>query len=317
MTRRRNKIALIGGGQIGTTIAMMTVQSELGDVVLLDLPDRINPVKGKALDMLALRPNSGFDVNVVATSDYCDIEGADVVVVTAGLPRRPGMTREDLIEVNLRIIESVAAEVSKHASDAFVIVTTNPVDTMTQAFHHYSGMDARQIVGLSGALDTNRFKNFIAMESGLSVKDVSCLVMGGHGPTMVPIIRTATVAGIPIADLLSGETIEAIVERTRNAGTEIVELMGQGSAYFSSAGSIIEMIESVLFDKKRVIACSTQCNGEFGLNGYFMGVPTLLGADGVERIVQFPLTETEQQLIDMTAESVKKAAGRAGVIRND
>ncbi len=304
---RRKKIALIGGGQIGSTIALLVTQMQLGDVIILDLPDKLDPVKGKSLDISALRPHSGFDVDITPTSDYSDIVDSDVVVVTAGLPRRPNMTREDLLEVNQKIIKDVAEQVAKHAPEAYVVVTTNPVDTMTCAFYKYSGFPKNQVVGLSGALDTSRFQNFISMETGLSVKDVSCMVMGGHGPTMIPLVRTANVGGIPITSLLSPEKIEEIVERTRNAGTEIVQYLGSGSAYYSSAAAIVEMVESIILDKHRVIASSVLCEGEYGIDGYFIGVPCVLGSNGVERIIEIELTKHEREMLDKTFAAVKES----------
>lgn len=310
----RHKIALVGGGAIGSTIALMTTQRVLGDVVMLDLPEHIDPVHGKALDILAVRPHFGFDVDLTSTSDYQMIEGADIVVVTAGVPRGPNMSREDVLDINIKIVKDVAAKVKKHAPDAFVILTTNPVDAIVQAFYKYSGMKKNQVVGLSGALDTSRFKNFIAMETGYSVKDVSCLVMGGHGPTMIPITRTAAVGGIPLTDLLSDERINHIVERTRHAGTEIVNLLGNGSAYFSSASAIVEMMESVVFDKKRVIASSALCEGEYGIDGHFIGVPCVLGSNGVEKIIEFKLTDHERDMVAHTLASIKSTVKEAGIV---
>ncbi len=219
---QRKKIAVIGGGQIGSIIALMSTQKELGDVTVVDLPQHVNPVKGKTLDIDHLRPHIGVDINLCATCEYEDIAGSDVVVVTAGVPRKPNMSREDLLDINLDIIKGVAEQIKTHCPKAFIIVATNPVDTMAYAFHKVSGLPRNQVIGLSGALDTGRFQHFIADETGLSVKDVSCMVMGGHGPTMMPLIRTATVAGIPITTLLKQEQIDNIIKRTKEAGTEIV-----------------------------------------------------------------------------------------------
>lgn len=307
----RTKIVLIGGGQIGSTIALMSTQRELGDIVILDLPHNIDHVKGKALDIGALRSNDGVDINLTATSDYADIRGADVIVVTAGISRRPNMTREDLLAINLEVIKSVAKQVKEYAPYAFVIIATNPVDTMTYIFHQISGMPKNMTVGLSGALDTTRFQILIAKETGLSVKDVSCLVLGGHGPMMLPMPRTATVAGIPISNLLSQQQIDSIVSRTKKAGTKIVNLLGNGSAYFSSAASIIEMIEAYLGDKKRVIPSSAKCEGEYGINGYFVGVPCVIGASGVEKIIEIELTGEERAMMEKTCNAVKKSISHA------
>ncbi len=304
---RRKKIALIGGGQIGSTIALLVTQMQLGDVIILDTVENLNPIRGKALDISALRPHSGFDVDITPTSNYEDISDSDVVVITAGVARKPNMSREDLLEINMSIIKNVALNVAKHAPEAVVVITTNPVDTVSQAFHHFSGFPKERVVGLSGALDTSRFQNFISMETGLSVKDISCMVMGGHGPTMIPLVRTAAVGGIPITSLLSQEKIEAIVERTRNAGTEIVELLGNGSAYFSSAAAIVEMVESIILNKHRLIASSVLCEGEYDIDGYFIGVPCVLGSHGVERIIEIELTTVERQMLDDTFKAVRQS----------
>ena len=309
---RRRKIALIGGGQIGGIIALMCTQRELGDVVVLDLPQHENPVKGKLLDIAHLQPHAGVDVKLVATSNYAEIAGADVVVITAGVPRKPNMSREDLLDINIGVIQEVAERVKEYAPDAFVILTTNPVDTMSHVFHHVSGFPGNRVVGLSGALDNGRFQYFIAEATGLSVKDVSCMVLGGHGPTMVPLPRTASVAGIPISNLLSQEQIDEIVQRTKHAGTEIVNLLGNGSAFFSSASSVMEMIEAYLDDKKRVIASSTLCQGEYGIDNYFIGVPCVIGGDGVERILEINLTDDEQAALNRTYDAVKESVAHAG-----
>jgi malate dehydrogenase len=235
----RKKIALIGGGQIGGILALIGTQKELGDIVVFDIPQVEGMVKGKALDIMELRPHDGYDANITGTSDYKDIEGSDVVVITAGVPRKPGMTRDDLLSVNLKIITDVANNVKKYAPNAFVIVVSNPLDAIVYAFHKISGLPKNRVVGMAGALDSGRFRAFIAMETGLSVQDVSCVVLGGHGPTMVPLSRLATVGGVPIDKLLSKEKIEAIEKRTREAGTEIVKLLGNGSAFFSPAASIM------------------------------------------------------------------------------
>lgn len=309
----RNKIAVIGGGQIGSILTLMATQKELGDVILVDLPDHVNPVKGKALDIDHLRPHIGADINLSATSDYHNIAGADVVVVTAGVPRKPNMSREDLLDINLGIIKEVAGKIKKHSPDAFIIVATNPVDTMSYAFQRLSGFPRNQVIGLSGALDTGRFQHFIAEETGLSVKDVSCMVMGGHGPTMMPLIRTATIAGIPIANLLNQEQIDNIVKRTKEAGTEIVNLLGNGSAFFSSAASILEMVEAYLGDKKRVISSSALCQGEYGVDGYYLGVPCIIGAGGMERVLEVELSEMEKEAFSTTAEAVHVSVMQTGL----
>ncbi len=300
----RKKIALIGGGQIGSILALLITQKELGDVVILDRPDFSDPMKGKALDIMALRPHGGYDVNLMGTGDYADIEGADVVVVTAGLPRKPGMTRDDLLEINLGIIRDVAENIQKHAPNAFVILTTNPLDAMVYAFYKLSGLPKARVVGMAGALDSGRFKAFVSMETGLSSEDVSAIVLGGHGPTMIPLVRTATVGGVPLDALLPKEKIDAIADRTREAGTEVVKLLGNGSAYNSPAASCCEMVEAYLKDKKRVISSAALCEGEYGIDGYFMGVPCVIGSGGVERILEFEMTDEEQAMLDKTLKAV-------------
>ncbi len=310
---QRKKIAVIGGGQIGTIIALMSTQKELGDVVIVDLPDFLDPVKGKALDIDQLRPHIASDVRIQVSGDYADISDADVVIVTAGVPRKPDMSREDLLHINVDIIKGVAEKIKAHCPNAFIIVATNPVDTMAYVFHKVSGFPKQQVVGLSGALDTGRFQSFIAEETGLSVKDVSCMVIGGHGPTMVPLVSTAAVAGINITDLLSPEQIDHVVTRTKEAGTEIVQLMGTGSAFISSAGSIIEMVEAFLGDKKRVISSSALCEGEYGVTGYFLGVPVVIGAGGVEKVLVASLHEDERAALAETAEAVIESVHNSGI----
>ncbi|HHH39492.1 MAG TPA: malate dehydrogenase [Sedimenticola sp.] len=308
----RNKIALIGAGQIGGILALIATQKELGDLVLVDLPALESKVRGKVLDLLALRPHDGYDVELAASGEFAAIAGADLVIVTAGVPRRPGMSREDLLETNLGIIREVARQVARHAPDAFVILTTNPLDAMIYAFHQASGLPGRQLVGMAGALDSGRFRTFIAMETGLSVQDVSALVIGGHGPSMIPLTRTATVGGVPIDALLTEEQIAAIVRRTQGAGTEIVELLGNGSAFYSPAAAVMEMAEACLKDKKRVIPAAALCQGEYGVDGWFIGVPCVIGAGGVERVLEFPLTPEERSRFEATLEAVKRTVAKTG-----
>ena len=309
----RKKIALIGGGQIGSILALLIAQKELGDVVILDRAELSDPMKGKALDMMALRPHGGYDVNLSGTGDYADIEGADVVVVTAGLPRKPGMTRDDLLEINLGIIKDVSENIQRYAPNAFVILTTNPLDAMVYAFYKQSGLPKERVVGMAGALDSGRFEAFVAMETGLSAEDVSAIVLGGHGPTMIPMVRTATVGGVPLESLLSKEKIDAIADRTREAGTEVVKLLGNGSAYNSPAASCCEMVEAYLKDKKRVISSAALCEGEYGIDGYFMGVPCVIGAGGIEKILEFELTAEEQAMFDTTLDAVISTVKETGL----
>jgi malate dehydrogenase len=309
----RKKIGLIGGGQIGSILALLIAQKELGDVVILDRPELSDPMKGKALDMMALRPHGGYDVNLSGSGDYADLEGADVLVITAGLPRKPGMTRDDLLQTNLGIIGNVAEQVKKYCPNAFVIITTNPLDAMVYAFYKLSGLPMERVIGMAGALDSGRFEAFVAMETGLSVEDVSALVLGGHGPTMIPLVRTATVGGVPLDALLPKEKIDAIAERTREAGTEVVKLLGNGSAYNSPAASACEMVEAYLKDKKRVISSAAYCQGEYGVDGYFMGVPCVIGAGGMERVIEFELNGEERAMFDKTFEAVKATVAETGL----
>jgi malate dehydrogenase len=309
----KKKIALIGGGQIGGNLALLVAQKELGDVVIIDIPDAEGMVKGKALDIMQLRPHDGFDVNIEGSSDFAQIAGSDLVIITAGVPRKPGMDREDLLNINIKIISNVAENVKKYAPKAFVIVLSNPLDAIVYSFFKVSGFPKNQVVGMAGALDTGRFRAFISMETGLSVQDVQCMVLGGHGDTMVPITRTATVGGIPIGELISADKLEAIVKRTRVAGGEIVKLLGNGSAYYAPAQCAIEMAESYLLDKKRVIPCASYCEGEFGINGYFIGVPTVIGSGGVERIIEFDLAEDERAALDNTLTAVEKTIAETGL----
>ena len=310
---KRNKIALIGGGQIGGNLALLAAQKELGDIVIFDIPQAEGMTKGKALDIMQLRPHDGYDVNLTGSSDYTDIQDANVVIITAGVPRKPGMDREDLLNINIKIITDVANNVKKYAPNSFVIVLSNPLDAIVYSFYKISEFAKNQVVGMAGALDTSRFCTFLSMETGYSVQDIQCMVLGGHGDTMIPIIRTATIGGIPITELIPEDTLEAIVQRTRVAGGEIVKLFGNGSAYFAPAQSAIEMAESYLLDKKRVIPCAALCEGEFGINGYFIGVPTVIGNGGVEKILNFQLTEEENSALQNTLQHVKKTAEETGL----
>ncbi|MEE2876562.1 MAG: malate dehydrogenase [Candidatus Neomarinimicrobiota bacterium] len=309
----RNKIALVGGGQIGGILALICAQKELGDVVVIDIPEAEGMVKGKALDIMQVRPHDGYDLDLFGSNDFGDLKGADVVAITAGVPRKPGMTREDLLAINLDIISNVAENVKKFAPDAFVIVVSNPLDAIVYAFHKMSGFPKNRVVGMAGALDNARFRTFIAMETDMSVQDVSCIVMGGHGPAMVPLTRTATVGGVPLTDILPQDKIDAIITRVQEAGTELVKLYGKGSAFFSPAAAIAEMIEAYLKDKKRVIPSAAYCEGEYSIDGYFIGVPTVIGAGGVEKILEVELTEQESDLLQSTLEKVKATVSEIGL----
>ena len=309
----KKRIALIGGGQIGGNLALLAAQKELGDIVIFDIPKAEGMVKGKALDLMQLRPHDGYDVNITGTSNWKDVKDADVFIITAGIPRKPGMDREDLLDINLGIMKDVAENIKEQAPNSFVIVISNPLDAMVYAFYKTSGFKSNKVVGMAGALDSTRFRTFIAMETGFSVQDVTCMVLGGHGDTMVPITRLATIGGVPLGDLISEKKITKIEERTRFAGGEIVKLFGNGSAFYAPAQSAIEMAESYLRDKKRVIPCATLCNGEFGIDGYFIGVPTVIGSNGVEKILEFKLKEDEQEALNQTLEAVKKTVSETGL----
>ena len=309
----KKRIALIGGGQIGGNLALLAAQKELGDIVIFDIPKAEGMVKGKALDLMQLRPHDGYDVDITGTSNWKDVKDADVFIITAGIPRKPGMDREDLLDINLGIMKDVAENIKEQAPNSFVIVISNPLDAMVYAFYKTSGFKSNKVVGMAGALDSTRFRTFIAMETGFSVQDVTCMVLGGHGDTMVPITRLATIGGVPLGDLISEEKITKIEERTRFAGGEIVKLFGNGSAFYAPAQSAIEMAESYLRDKKRVIPCATLCNGEFGIDGYFIGVPTVIGSNGVEKILEFKLKENEQEALNQTLEAVKKTVIETGL----
>ena len=309
----RRKIALIGGGQIGGNLALLAAQKELGDIIIFDIPQSEGMVKGKALDLMQLRPHDGYDVKISGTSDWNDVNEADVFIITAGIPRKPGMNREDLLEINLGIMKDVAANIKNQAPNSFVIVISNPLDAMVYAFHKVSGFSKNKVVGMAGALDSTRFRTFLAMETGCSVQDITCMVLGGHGDTMVPITRLATVGGVPIDSLISSERLEEIENRTRFAGGEIVKLFGNGSAFYAPAQSAIEMAESYLRDKKRVIPCASLCEGEFGINGFFIGVPSVIGANGVERILEFELKDKEKDALNNTLDAVKKTVLETGL----
>ena len=309
----RSKISLIGGGQIGGNLALLAAQKELGDVIIFDIPKAEGMVKGKALDLMQLRPHDGYDSNITGSSNWNDLKDTNVFIITAGIPRKPGMDREDLLGINLGIMKDVASNIKEQAPNAFVIVISNPLDAMVYAFYKVSGFPKNQVVGMAGALDSGRFRAFIAMETGLSVQDVTCMVLGGHGDTMVPITRLATVGGVPVTDLISPERLAEIENRTRFAGGEIVKLFGNGSAFYAPAQCAIEMAESYLRDKKRVIPCASLCEGEFGVDGYFIGVPTVIGSGGVEKILEFELTNSEKAELNNTLEVVKKTVSETGL----
>lgn len=303
----RKKLAMIGAGQIGGTLAHLAVIKELGDVVLFDIVKGVAP--GKALDLAESGPVLKFDAKVSGSTDYSAIAGADVCIVTAGVPRRPGMSRDDLLGVNLKVMKSVGEGIAEHAPGAFVICITNPLDAMVWALSEYSGLDKNMVAGMAGVLDSARFRHFLSLEFDVSMRDVSAFVLGGHGDTMVPLGRYSTVGGIPLPDLVemgwtSAERIEEIVQRTRDGGIEIVNLLGSGSAFYAPAASAIEMAESYLKDQKRVLPCAAALDGQFGQDGIFVGVPVVIGAGGVERVIEISLNSQEQELFDHSAAAV-------------
>ncbi len=300
--KTRPKIALIGGGQIGGTLALLAAQKELGDVVIYDIVEGLP--QGKALDIMESRPVDGYDVEVTGTNDYRDIRGADVVIVTAGFPRLPGMSRDDLLDKNLGIMTTVAKAVKRYARGAFVIVISNPLDAMVYAMKKITGFPRSHVVGMAGVLDSARFRTFVAMELGVSVESVSAFVLGGHGDTMVPLPRYCTVAGIPLPDLLPRDTIQRIVKRTRFAGGEIVSLLKKGSAFYSPAASAIAMAESYLRDKKRVLPCAAYLQGEYGVRDAYLGVPVIIGAGGMEKILEIKLRASEKRALQKSIDHV-------------
>lgn len=303
----RNKIALIGSGMIGGTLAHLAGLKELGDIVLFDIADGIP--QGKGLDIAQSSPVEGFDANLTGASDYSAIEGADVCIVTAGVARKPGMSRDDLIGINLKVMEQVGAGIKKYAPNAFVICITNPLDAMVWALQKFSGLPTNKVVGMAGVLDSSRFRLFLAKEFNVSVEDVTAFVLGGHGDSMVPLARYSTVAGIPLTDLvtmgwLTNERLEEIIQRTRDGGAEIVGLLKTGSAYYAPAASAIAMAESYLKDKKRVLPCAAHLDGQYGVKDMYVGVPTVIGAGGIERIIEIDLNKAEKEAFDKSVAAV-------------
>jgi len=303
----RKKIALIGGGQIGGILALLAAQKQLGDIVMLDIPAMEGMCKGKMLDIAESQAVGSYDAKLTGTADYADVAGADVVIVTAGLPRKPGMTRDDLLDTNVKIISNVASQIKSRCPKAFCIIVTNPLDSMVYGFKKVTGFSKNMVCGMAGVLDTSRFCSFVAMELSVSVEDVAATVLGGHGPTMVPLPRLCTVGGIPLTEIMSKEKIDAIVTRTAEAGNEIVKLLGNGSAFFSPAASAIAMAESYLLDKKRVLPAAAYLEGEYGIKGYYLGVPVVIGASGVEKIVEVKLADDEKAKLAKSLEAVKVA----------
>jgi len=306
----RRKIALVGAGQIGGTLALMAGQKELGDIILVDIPDFEGVAKGKALDIAQLTPVAKYDAAYSGTSNYADIKGADVVIVTAGVPRKPGMSRDDLVGINAKIIKAVGAGIKANAPDAFVIVITNPLDAMVGLMREVTGFKPAKVVGMAGVLDSARFRLFLAEEFKVSVEDVTAFVLGGHGDSMVPLTRYSTVAGIPLPDLVkmgwtTQEKLDKIVQRTRDGGAEIVNLLKTGSAFYAPAASAISMAESYLKDKKRLLPCAAYLDGQYGVKGMYVGVPVIIGSGGTERVVEIDLNSAERAMLMKSIESVK------------
>lgn len=306
MAIRRRKISVIGGGFTGATTALMLAQKELGDVVLLDIPQVENPTKGKALDMLEASPVQGFDSNIIGTSNYEDTAESDIVIITAGIARKPGMSRDDLVSTNAKVMRAVTEQVVKYSPETIIIVLTNPVDAMTYEVYRTSGFPKHRVIGQSGVLDTARFRTFVAQELNVSVEDVTGFVLGGHGDDMVPLVRYSYAGGIPLEKLIPADRLEAIVARTRTGGGEIVGLLGNGSAYYAPAASLVQMAEAILKDKKRILPSIAYLEGEYGYQDIYLGVPTILGGSGIEKVIELELTASEKQALDHSADAVKK-----------
>ncbi|RYG74887.1 malate dehydrogenase [Lentibacillus lipolyticus] len=305
MAINRKKISVIGSGFTGATTALMMAQKELGDVVLVDIPDMEDPTKGKALDMKEASPVQGFDANITGTANYEDTKDSDLVIITAGIARKPGMSRDDLVNTNAKIMKSVTQDIVKYSPETTIIVLTNPVDAMTYTVFKESGFPKERVIGQSGVLDTARFRTFVAEELNLSVKDITGFVLGGHGDDMVPLIRYSYAGGIPLEKLISKERLDEIVDRTRKGGGEIVGLLGNGSAYYAPAASLTVMAEAILKDQRRVLPSIAYLEGEYGYHNIYLGVPTIIGGNGLEEIIELDLTDDEKAALDQSAESVK------------
>jgi malate dehydrogenase len=300
----RKKVTIVGSGNVGATAAQRIVDQELADVVLIDIIEGVP--QGKGLDLLQSGPIEGYDCHIVGTNDYKDTSNSDLVIITAGLPRKPGMSRDDLLMKNYEIVKSVTEEVAKHSPQSILIVVSNPLDAMVQTAFRVSGFPKNRVIGMAGVLDSARFRTLIAMELKVSVDNIHACVLGGHGDTMVPLPRYSTVAGIPITELLPKETIEALVKRTRDGGAEIVSLLKTGSAYYAPSASVVEMVDAIFKDKKKILPCAAYLEGEYGIHGYYVGVPVKLGKNGVEDIIQIKLTPDEHAALKRSASAVKE-----------
>jgi malate dehydrogenase len=306
MGNKRSKISVIGSGFTGATTALLLAQKELGDIILVDIPAMENPTKGKALDMLEASPVQGFDAHIIGTSNYEDTKDSDLVIITAGIARKPGMSRDDLVNTNAKIMKSVTQEIVRYSPNTTIVVLTNPVDAMTYTVFKESGFPKERVIGQSGVLDTARFRTFIAQELNVSVKDITGFVLGGHGDDMVPLIRYSYAGGIPLEKLLSKDRLDEIVARTRTGGGEIVNLLGNGSAYYAPAASLTVMAEAILKDQRRILPAIAYLEGEYGYHDIYLGVPTILGENGIEKIIELELTDEEKAALDKSAESVKQ-----------
>jgi malate dehydrogenase len=302
---KRAKITIVGAGNVGATTAHWCAAAELGDIVLLDIPQTEGMPAGKALDLMQASPVFGFDANVVGTTDYADTAGSDVVVITAGIPRKPGMSRDDLLSTNAKIMGAVSEQIRQSSPDATVIVVSNPLDAMVQRALQVTGFAPERVIGQAGVLDTARFRAFLAMELNVSVEDISAMLLGGHGDTMVPLASCSSVGGIPVTQLIGAERLEEIVQRTRAGGAEIVGLLKTGSAYYAPAAASAQMVEAIVRDKKRLIPCAAYCDQEYGVGGYYVGVPVVLGEGGVERIIELELNAEEQAAFQKSVDAVK------------
>ena len=307
----RSKITVVGAGFVGSTLVQRLAERDYADVVMFDIIP--NMPQGKALDLLQAGPVLGYDSLVVGTNDYADTANSDIVVITSGFPRKPGMTRDDLVKKNQEIVSQVTKEVVKYSHDCIIIMVTNPLDAMAQLAYHTSGFPRHRVIGMAGVLDTARFRTFIAQELNVSVRDVQAYVLGGHGDTMIPLSRICTVAGVPISQIISAERIEQIVQRTRDGGAEIVKLLGMGSAYFAPSASVLQMVDSILLDKNMIMPCAVYLQGEYGIQGLFVGVPVKLGAQGLEQIIEIELTQDEQSLLQKSARAVKELIDVMGI----
>lgn len=305
MTIKRNKITVIGAGFTGATTALFLAQKELGDIVLLDIPQMENPTKGKALDMFEATPVLGVDANIIGTSSYEDTADSDIIIITAGIARKPGMSRDDLVNTNAGIVKAVTEQAVKFSPNSTLIILSNPVDAMTYVAYQASGFPKNRVIGQSGVLDTARFRSFIAMELGVSVEDIQGFVLGGHGDDMVPLVRYSNAGGIPLDKLIPADRLAEIVKRARVGGAEIVNLLGNGSAYYAPAASLMQMAEAILKDKKRILPSIALLEGEYGYSDLFMGVPTLLGKNGIEKVFELELTDEEKAALDKSAQSVR------------